>query len=165
MLTIRRNPFSELAAMERNVDRIFSEVFARPANGKVNEPAFFRLPVNVELKDGKYVLTAPLAGFKPEEVDVSLADGLLTISAKHSEEKKTERDGYVRQEVVSGNFYRQIPVGQIDPNSVSADVENGVLTVTLPAPTEPQPVKIAINPASSRNAQESGSAEPAAKSA
>jgi HSP20 family protein len=145
MLTIRRNPFSELAAMERNVDRIFSEVFARPTNDKVNEPAFFRLPVNVELKDGKYVLTAPLAGFKPEEVDVSLADGLLTISAKHSEEKKTERDGYVRQEVVSGNFYRQIPVGQIDPNSVNANIENGVLTVTLPAPTEPQPVKIAIN--------------------
>ena len=70
---------------------------------------------------------------------------MLTISAKHSDEKKSERDGYVRQEVVSGNFYRQIPVGLIDPNSVSAHVENGVLAVTLPAPTEPQPVKIAIN--------------------
>ena len=33
--------------MERDVERIFSEVFARAANGKVNEPAFFRLPVNV----------------------------------------------------------------------------------------------------------------------
>jgi hypothetical protein len=41
---------------------------------------------------------------------------VLTISAKHSEEKKSERDGYVRQEVVSGNFYRQIPVGQLDPS-------------------------------------------------
>jgi len=144
MLTIRRNPFSELAALERSVDRIFSEAFARPANGKVDEPAFFRLPVNVELKDGNYVLTAPLAGFKPEEVEVTFDDGVLTISAKHSEEKKTERDGYVRQEVVSGNFYRQIPVGEIDPKSVKARVENGVLTVTLPAPTEPQPVKIAV---------------------
>ena len=42
MLTTRRNPFSELAALERSVDRIFSEVFARPANGKVSEPAFLR---------------------------------------------------------------------------------------------------------------------------
>jgi HSP20 family protein len=152
MLTTRRNSFSELAALERSVDRIFSEVFARPANGKVNEPAFFRLPVNVALKDGQYVITAPLAGFKPEEVDVTFADGLLTISAKHSEEKKTERDGYLRQEVVSGNFYRQIPVGDIDPKSIKAQVENGVLTVTLPAPTEPQPVKIAINPGSGSQA-------------
>ena len=152
MLTIRMNPLRELAAMERSVDRIFGEVFGKPANGKADEPAFFRLPVNVELKDGKYVLTAPLAGFKPEEVEVSLADGVLTISAKHSEEKKTERDGYVRQEVVSGNFYRQIPVGDIDPKSVKAQVENGVLTVTLPAPTEPQPVKIAIESGSGSQA-------------
>jgi HSP20 family protein len=96
------------------------------------------------------VLTAPLAGFKPEEVEVSLADGVLTISAKHSEEKKTERDGYVRQEVVSGNFYRQIPVGQVDPSSVTANVENGVLTVTIPAATEPQPVKIAVSSGSAQ---------------
>jgi HSP20 family protein len=150
MLTIRMNPLRELAAMERSVDRIFGEVFGKPANGKADEPAFFRLPVNVEMKDGKYVLTAPLAGFKPEEVEVSLADGVLTISAKHSEEKKTERDGYVRQEVVSGNFYRQIPVGQVDPSSVTANVENGVLTVTIPAPTKPQPVKIAVSSGSAQ---------------
>jgi HSP20 family protein len=150
MLTIRMNPLRELAAMERSVDRIFGEVFGKPANGKADEPAFFRLPVNVELKDGKYVLTAPLAGFKPEEVEVSLADGVLTISAKHSEEKKTERDGYVHQEVVSGNFYRQIPVGQVDPSSVTANIENGVLTVTIPGPTEPQPVKIAVSSGSAQ---------------
>ena len=153
MLTTRRNPFSELAALEKSVDRIFGEVFARPANGKVSsEPAFLRLPVNVALKDGQYVITAPLAGFKPEEVDVTFADGVLTISAKHSQEKKSERDGYVRQEVVSGNFYRQIPVGDIDPKSVKAQVENGVLTVTLPAPTEPQPVKIAVESGSGSQA-------------
>jgi HSP20 family protein len=106
--------------------------------------------VNVELKDGKYVVTAPLAGFKPEEVEVTLDDGVLTISAKHSEEKKTESDGYVRQEVVSGNFYRQFPVGQVDPSSVTANVENGVLTVTIPAASEPQPVKIAVNSGSAQ---------------
>src|SRR6266850_2033209 len=143
MLTIRRNPFMELAALERNVDRIFSEVLARPANG--NEPTFFRLPVNVEEKDGKYMITAPLAGFKPEEVDVTFADGALTISARRSEEKKDDRDGYVRREVVSGSFYRQIPVGEVDPSAISAQLENGVLTVTVPAPSKPQPVKIAIS--------------------
>ncbi len=112
------------------------------------------------------MITAPLAGFKPQEVDVTFADGTLTIRAKHSEEKKTERDGYVRQEVVSGNFYRQIPVGDIDPSSITAKVDNGVLTVSLPAPASTQPVKIAINPASSRDALESGDAEqPAPQSA
>ena len=152
MLTIRRNPFMDLAALERNVDRIFSEVLARPANGKATEPTFFRLPVNVEVKDGKYVITAPLAGFKSEEVEVTFADGALTISAKHSEEKKDDRDGYIRREVVSGSFYRQIPVGEIDPSTISAQLENGVLTVTVPAPSEPKPVKIAIGSGSASQA-------------
>ncbi|MGZ3381674.1 MAG: Hsp20/alpha crystallin family protein [Isosphaeraceae bacterium] len=165
MLTIRRNPFSELAAMERNVDRIFSEVFARPANGKVNEPAFFRLPVNVDLKDGKYILTAPLAGFKPEEVDVTLADGVLTISAKHSEEKETDDNGYIRREVVSGNFYRQIPVGDVDPNSINAEFENGILKVSLPAPSRPEPVKIPVSSESGKTLEKGSRKQLAAKSA
>ena len=66
MLAILRNPFTELAAMKRDVEPIFSEVFARAANGNVNEPAFFRLPVSVEVRGGKYMITAPLTGFKPE---------------------------------------------------------------------------------------------------
>jgi len=150
MLTSRRNPFMELAALERNLDRIFGEVLARPANG--NEPTFFRLPLNVEEKDGKYVITAPLAGFKPEEVDVTFADGALTISARRGEEKKDDRHGYVRREVVSGSFYRQIPVGEVDPSAISAQLENGVLTVTVPAPSKPQPVKIAISSGSGSQA-------------
>src|ERR1700716_3944056 len=116
MLMTRWDPFAELAALERQVDRIFSDVFGSPAEPQtVNEPTFFRLPVNVEEKDGKYLITAPLAGFKPEDVEVNFADGVLTISAQHSEEKKTDRNGYIRREVVTGNLYRQIPVGEVDP--------------------------------------------------
>ena len=51
---------------------------------------------------------------------------------------------------MSGNFYRQIPVGQIDPTSATANVENGVLTVTIPAAAEPQPVKIAVSSGSAQ---------------
>src|SRR4030088_1491800 len=117
MLMTRWDPFAELAALERQVDRIFGDVFGSPAEPEtVNEPTFLRLPVNVEEQDGKYLITAPLAGFKPEDVEVSYADGELTIRGQHSEKKQTNRNGYIRREVVSGNFYRQIPVGEVDPN-------------------------------------------------
>jgi HSP20 family molecular chaperone IbpA len=53
---------------------------------------------------------------------------------------------------VSGSFYRQIPVGEVDPSTISAQLENGVLTVTVPAPSEPKPVKIAINSGSGSQA-------------
>ena len=152
MLMIRRAPFAELTAMERQIDRIFNDALGSPG-----EPTVFRLPMNVEKKDGKYLISAPLAGFKPEEVEVAYADGALTISAKHSEQEETDRNGYIRREVVSSNFYRQIPVGEVDPNSISAEFENGILKVSLPAPSQPEPVKIAINSESGGKTPKSGS--------
>ena len=166
MLITRWDPFAELAALEQQVDRIFSDVFGSAAEQQtVKEPTFFRLPVNVEEQDGKYLITAPLAGFKPEDVEVSYADGALTISAQHREKKETNRNGYIRREVVSGNFYRQIPVGEVDPNSISAEFENGVLKVSLRAPSRPEPVKIHVSSESGKTLEKGSRKQLAAKSA
>jgi HSP20 family molecular chaperone IbpA len=98
MLMIRRAPFAELTAMERQIDRIFADVLGSPGEPRTaSEPTFFRLPMNVEEKDGNYLISAPLAGFKPEEVEVTYADGALTIIAKHSEQEETDRNGYIRR--------------------------------------------------------------------
>lgn len=157
MLLTRWNPFAELTAMEQAANQIVSQVFGAPDAARVTEPTFYRLPVNVEEVDGQYQITAPMPGFKPEEVEISYLDGALTISAQHSEEKKSEGSGYLAQEVVTGNVYRQICVGEVDPSAISAQFENGVLTVSLPAPAKPQPAKIAINVPSGTKALKSGS--------
>ena len=144
--------------MERTVDHIVADLFRTPdGNPTVTEPALFRLPLNIEQAEGRFVISAPLAGFKPEEVEVTFADGVLTISAKHSEEKKTDRNGYVRREVVSGNFYRQIPVGEVDPNSINTEFENGVLKVSLPVRSRPEPVKIPVSSESGSKTLKKGS--------
>lgn len=156
MLLTRWNPFAELAAMEQTANRIFSQVFGAPDSARVTEPTFYRLPVNIEEVDGRYRITAPIPGFKPEEVDVSYADGSLTISAQHSEEKKSKGNGYLTREVVAGNFYRQVCVGEVDPNAITAEFENGVLTVSVPGPVKPQPTRIAINAASGTNTLKPG---------
>ena len=166
MLMIRRAPFAELTAMERQIDRILNDALGSPGEPRtVSEPTFFRLPMNVEEKDGKYLISAPLAGFKPEEVEVTYADGALTISAKHSEQEETDRNGYIRREVVSGNFYRQIPVGDVDPNSINAEFENGVLKVSLRAPSRPEPVKIHVSSESGKTLEKGSRKQLAAKSA
>lgn len=157
MMLTRWNPFAKLAAMEQTANHIFSQVFGAPDTSRVTEPTFYRLPLNVEEVDGQYKITAPIPGFNPDEVDVSYLDGALTISARHSEEKKSEGNGYLAQEVVTGSFYRQVCVGEVDPSSITANFENGVLTVTLPAPAKPQPAKIAINTPSGTKALKSGS--------
>lgn len=156
MMLTRWNPYADLAAVGETANRIFSQVFGAPNSAQVIEPTFYRLPVKVEEVDGQYRITAPMPGFKPEEVDISYLDGALTISAQHGEEKKTEADGYWTHEVVAGNFYRELCVGNIDPSTITAQFENGVLTVALPAPAKPEPVKIAINAPSGTKALKSG---------
>ena len=75
-------------------------------------------------------VTADLPGLEEKDVDIHLADGVLTISG----EKKTESENNDRMfsERYYGRFERRIPVDDIDADKVKASFKNGVLTVTLP---------------------------------
>ncbi|HEY4028183.1 MAG TPA: Hsp20/alpha crystallin family protein, partial [Candidatus Dormibacteraeota bacterium] len=105
----------------------------------------FRLPTNVERTDGGYRLQAALPGFEPEDVEVTLENGVLTVSARRSEEKRTEQGRYLRREVFSGSFERRfaLPDG-VTAGDVQATFENGLLTITIAhAPVSPA-VKIPV---------------------
>ena len=163
MLLARWNPFVELAAVERNLDRLFTEAFGTDsAETKPSQPAHYRLPVNVTEEKGQYRLSAPVPGFKPEEVEVTCNEGVLTIIARHSEEAPP--GGYLCREVRYGNLYRQIPLGNwVDPAQIRASFENGMLNVFIPVPTKPEPVSIPISPSPDQQVLE-GSAQGAGSS-
>jgi HSP20 family protein len=88
---------------------------------------------------------AELPGLEQKDVEVELANDVLTISG----EKKSETEDKERlfSERYYGRFERRIPVDDVDQDKVAASFNNGVLTVTLPkSPTAQQKVKrIAIN--------------------
>jgi HSP20 family protein len=99
--------------------------------------------VNETDKDVKVV--AELPGLEEKDVDVELADGVLTISG----EKKSETEDKERRfsDRYYGRFERRIPIEDVDQDKVAAKFDKGVLTVTLPkSPAARQKVKrIAIN--------------------
>ncbi|MGH7776701.1 MAG: Hsp20/alpha crystallin family protein [Candidatus Dormibacterales bacterium] len=145
------NPLPEFAAMERTLDHLFSEVSGAPTGQAAEEPSFYRLAVNVETVEDGYLISAPMPGFKPEEVEISLSDGLLTISGRRREDRTTGTGAYVRREVRSGNLYRQIVVGrEVGPDSVKADFEDGVLKVRILESRKPEPQKIPVGAGTSQ---------------
>ncbi|KAG6547304.1 hypothetical protein Mapa_011241 [Marchantia paleacea] len=79
-----------------------------------------------------YFLPAP--GLKKEEIKVQVIDdGILSISGERSKEEINEKDKYRRVERSYGKFSRQFKLPKnAKPHNVSAKVENGVLTVTVP---------------------------------
>jgi HSP20 family protein len=92
----------------------------------------------VETED-RYELTAELPGLDPEQIDVKLADGRLTIQGEKKEEKEEKKEGYYLSERRFGSFQRSFAVPEgIDPDKVSADFANGLLKITLPKSPELQ---------------------------
>jgi HSP20 family molecular chaperone IbpA len=78
---------------------------------------------------GGYTLEIPVAGFKPEEIDVTLEDDVLTITGKN--EKRQFRRSLLLPD-------------DIDRENIGARVEHGMLTLTLRAHPKAQPKKIAV---------------------
>lgn len=119
----------------------------------------FRHPVDVQRTDHGYRVEAALPGFKPEEIEVSLERGTLTISAKRSEERKTEQGRYVRREVYSGSFLRRLVLpAEVKAEDVQASYEDGMLRIEVAYASASSAVKIPIGAAT----QPAQTEEPAA---
>ena len=92
-------------------------------------------------KDGNLLVRADLPGLTKEDIKVEVTDDTLTIQGERKQEKKKEeREGYSYSECSYGSFYRAIPLPEgVDPSKATAEFRNGVLEVTVPAPSHPEP--------------------------
>ena len=91
------------------------------------------IPLDI-VRDGDNVtVKASLPGVKPEDIDVTIEDGVLTIKADTNVEEEREDGGYVVRERRAGSFHRSLRLSDhVDTDKVEPRYENGVLTITLP---------------------------------
>ena len=103
--------------------------------------------VDVKETAKEYVFKADVPGLKEQDLEISLTGNRLTIGGKREEEKKTEKDTYYALERSYGSFSRAftLPAG-VDLDAVTADLTQGVLTVTVPKKAEVQPRKVNVQP-------------------
>ena len=102
--------------------------------------------VDATTKDGDLVIRAELPGVKPEDVDISLQNNVLTIRGERKAQEEEERGGYYIRERRYGSFSRSFTLPQgTDESKVHARFENGVLEVTVEgAGTIEEPKRIQI---------------------
>ena len=154
MALIRWNPGTELMNLHSEMDRLFEELagdmgMARWTKGNGGTAQAF-LPVDIERTDDALVIRASVPGFNPDEVSVTVDQGILTIDAQHREEKEKKEKNYVRQERFTGRLYRQIALGQdVKRDEAKATFATGVLTVTVPLAKRSEPRKIPVQAAKS----------------
>ena len=81
-----------------------------------------------------YKLTADLPGFKKDDINIDVEDGILTIAAERKEETEdTDKKGrYIRRERTYGSYRRSFDLTEVDDENITAKYEDGVLTLELP---------------------------------
>ncbi|AGK56341.1 Heat shock protein, family [Hyphomicrobium denitrificans 1NES1] len=93
--------------------------------------------VDIVDKDTAYEITAELPGLDENNIDVKVANGMLTIKGEKKEEKEEKKKDYYLSERRYGAFERRfsIPDG-VDTNKIDASFKKGILTIMLPKTTE-----------------------------
>ncbi|MDP2231627.1 Hsp20/alpha crystallin family protein [Methylotenera sp.] len=130
-----------IAEMERAFDRFFgrgwpSSLLSRgdtPAVDSLFEFEGHRLPsLDVIDRDAEIVVRAEIPGIDKKDINVSLADNVLTIKGQTSTESKEEKGDYYRHEISSSSFARSVTVpGVVDGSKVVANLKDGILEVKL----------------------------------
>jgi HSP20 family protein len=107
---------------------------------------FFGSPLDIIDRADGYTVKAAMPGFKPEEVEVTLADGVLDIRAQRKQESESKDGSYLRRELSIGSYARSVQLpGGIKEGDIKASFENGMLTIEIPKVPAPKPVKIPIS--------------------
>lgn len=89
---------------------------------------------------------AELPGLKKEEINLSLHDGVLTLSGERREESKKEDEKVFREERTFGRFSRSITLPtEVNPDAIKATYRDGILVVELAKAEEAKPKQIQVN--------------------
>jgi HSP20 family protein len=110
----------------------------------VPERLMHMLPLDIRQTDDTFEIEASVPGFKPEDVDITFDENVLTILGTRREDE-VMRGAYVRRERNAHSVYRQVGLPtEVKTDEITASFDNGVLTVTVPRAQRAQPKRIPV---------------------
>jgi HSP20 family protein len=129
--------------LEREVDRLLQSV-----NLSFQGLRFGRQypPVNLYELPTEYLITAELPGVKSEELELTISNGVLSMTGRHTNPEGAAEERFRRQERPRGAWQRSISIpDRVKPDSLSAEFVNGILKVHLPKAEEVKPRQIPVS--------------------
>jgi HSP20 family protein len=144
MSIMRRDPFeAPVSTMNRLMNQLWNDSFVQ--NGGVGAMEEAALPLDVIEENNSIVVRASVPGFNPDEVDVQIHNGVLTIRAEHSEEKEEKGERYLRRERRWGSLVRSVALpSTVEDDRCEAELKDGVLSLRIPKSEKALPRKIKV---------------------
>lgn len=97
-------------------------------NSNYDDSYYMSFPIDVEALDDEYIVTCEMPGVMKENIHISFSDGILTICAK---KKQNNHNKYLIHERSFMNMKREINFGDIDEDSISAKLNDGLLIISV----------------------------------
>ena len=137
-----RRPMPATNPWPDDFQRIVSQFFAdteAPLTGA------FAPALDVEETEDNFTLHVEVPGVKPEDVDVSIEESVLTIAGSRDFYEDKQAEGFRRVERRFGTFHRSVRLpDRVDPEGVTAQYKDGLLTVTVPKAESAKPRRIQV---------------------
>jgi HSP20 family protein len=140
MVMQRWDPFRDLRQMDETMNRLWRGFGGAPAAAED-----WNIALDVVQRPEEILVKASIPGVKPETIDLSIEDNILTVRAERKPDFEDEKSVYLIQERPTGSFYRALRLPEtIDSDRIQSTYENGVLTITLPVAAEKKKKQIKI---------------------
>lgn len=145
MNVTRFEPWSLLNLVQRDFER----AAVRNSGDDVSTSVADWVPaVDIVEEKDRFVLKADLPGVSPDNIDVDMDDGVLSLSGNRTDDTNGEVDGLRRVERASGKFYRRFHLPDTaNAEEISAKSANGILEISIPKVPQIQARRITVEAA------------------
>ncbi len=145
MLTFKKDQEEKIPNPLREKEEAIEETSEEEQDWMDEDYEEGQLSVDVYETDKEIVIRSTIAGVKPEDLDISINNDLLTIRGERKEEKGIKDEDYLYRECYWGSFSRTIILpSEVDTQKVDAELENGILTITLKKIEETDKISVKV---------------------
>jgi len=145
MANLSRRPFWDL---RRGIDDLFDDFLSAglfPSQSLSQSLGDFRPNLELGETESEYEVSVELPGLKPEAVEITVDQGILTVRGEKRQQERKDRVGVEYSERSYGSFMRTVQLPRsVAADEISANFESGVLTITIPKPEQAKPRRIPL---------------------
>src|SRR5438477_11619051 len=142
----RWEPFRECSVLQDRLNRLFQDSLGTGREETLATSGAFVPAVDVYEDEHNVTLKLEVPGIEQKDIDVRLENNTLTVRGERKFEKEEKEENFHRVERRYGSFFRAFTLpNTLDPESVKADYDNGVLKIMLAKKAEAKPKQIKVN--------------------
>ncbi|PWV62296.1 Hsp20/alpha crystallin family protein [Plasticicumulans acidivorans] len=146
MSITRYDPWNRFNQMQKELERLLDPRLGGASDDSSSVATCDWVPaVDIKEEADRFVIHADIPGVDPQNIDITMENGVLTLKGQRMSEQKEAGEGYKRVERARGTFYRRFGLPDTaDASRISAHGQHGVLEIVIPKQERAAPRKITV---------------------